>query len=203
MRCSVSASASARRCLWTRLPRMPPRRPTNSSRRPAGNRRAPRRDGARRLRNDQAIETIAEHCDPQGPIVVEAHFDEFNLDARSPIKAPRSSRPTGGLRPRHHRDRRRNPQLAGFDLRRNADRIRTSVKDGATVLEFHFEHRCTTSPVGFVRPNANPVGFVLPKRNPLLLWPLGLFGQNFPLMMSNSPVRTTHFRSRDALAPGV
>jgi hypothetical protein len=25
-------------------------------------------------------------------------------------------------------------------LRMNADRIRTSVKDGATVLEFHFVH---------------------------------------------------------------
>ena len=31
-------------------------------------------------------------------------------------------------------------RLAGFMLRRNADRVRTSVKDGATVLEFHFEH---------------------------------------------------------------
>ena len=31
---------------------------------------------------NQAIETIREHCDPQGPIVVEAHFDEFNLDVK-------------------------------------------------------------------------------------------------------------------------
>jgi hypothetical protein len=31
-------------------------------------------------------------------------------------------------------------RLAGFMLRRNADRIRTSDKDGASVLEFHFEH---------------------------------------------------------------
>jgi hypothetical protein len=25
-------------------------------------------------------------------------------------------------------------------LRQNADRVRTSVRDGATVLEFHFDH---------------------------------------------------------------
>jgi hypothetical protein len=31
-------------------------------------------------------------------------------------------------------------RLAGFLLRRNADRVRTSVKDGESVLEFHFEH---------------------------------------------------------------
>src|SRR5262249_12379994 len=28
----------------------------------------------------QALESVAEHCDPQGPITAEAAFDEFNLD---------------------------------------------------------------------------------------------------------------------------
>jgi NCS2 family nucleobase:cation symporter-2 len=90
---------------------------------------------------NQAIETIREHCDPQGPIVVEAHFDEFNLEVKityrgAPLDLP-DQRPSdrdimdtdAGYR-----------QLAGFMLRRNADRVRTSVKDGAAVLEFHFEH---------------------------------------------------------------
>jgi xanthine permease XanP len=90
---------------------------------------------------NQAIETIREHCDPQGPIAIEAHFDEFNLDVKityrgAPLELP-DERPSdrdimetdsGYLR------------LAGFMLRRNADRVRTSVKDGASVLEFHFEH---------------------------------------------------------------
>jgi NCS2 family nucleobase:cation symporter-2 len=90
---------------------------------------------------NQAIETIREHCDPQGPIAVEAHFDEFNLDVKiayrgAPLEMP-DERPSdrdimetesGYLR------------LAGFMLRRNADRVRTSVKEGASVLEFHFEH---------------------------------------------------------------
>jgi NCS2 family nucleobase:cation symporter-2 len=90
---------------------------------------------------NQAIETIREHCDPQGPIAVEARFDEFNLDVKiayrgAPLEMP-DQRPSdreimetqsGYLR------------LAGFMLRRNADRVRTSTKDGASVLEFHFEH---------------------------------------------------------------
>jgi NCS2 family nucleobase:cation symporter-2 len=90
---------------------------------------------------NQAIETIREHCDPQGPIAIEAHFDEFNLDVKityrgAPLELP-DERPSdrdimetesGYLR------------LAGFMLRRNADRVRTSAKDGASVLEFHFEH---------------------------------------------------------------
>ena len=31
---------------------------------------------------NQAIEAIREHCEPEGPIAIEAHFDEFNLDVR-------------------------------------------------------------------------------------------------------------------------
>jgi NCS2 family nucleobase:cation symporter-2 len=90
---------------------------------------------------NQAIETIREHCDPQGSIAVEARFDEFNLDVKiayrgAPLELP-DQRPSdrdimetesGYLR------------LAGYLLRRNADRVRTSVKDGVSVLEFHFEH---------------------------------------------------------------
>jgi NCS2 family nucleobase:cation symporter-2 len=89
----------------------------------------------------QAIETIRENCDPQGPIAVEARFDEFNLDVRityrgAPLEFP-DERPSGRdiieTESGHLR-------LAGFLLRQNADRVRTWSKDGATVLEFHFEH---------------------------------------------------------------
>jgi len=89
----------------------------------------------------QAIETIREHCDPQGPIAIEAQFDEFNLDVRityrgAPLEFP-DQRPSAGdiieTETGHLR-------LAGFLLRQNADRVRTWPKDGATVLEFHFEH---------------------------------------------------------------
>jgi xanthine permease XanP len=90
---------------------------------------------------NQAIEAIREHCEPHGPITIEAHFDEFNLDVRISYRGEALEFP----------DERPSQQeiietdagyrrLAGFMLRMNADRIRTSVKDGATVLEFHFDH---------------------------------------------------------------
>jgi xanthine permease XanP len=90
---------------------------------------------------NQAIETIREHCDPHGPILIEARFDEFNLDVKISYKGEMLEFP----------DRRPSDRdiieseagyrrLAGFLLRRNADRIRTSFKDGSTVVEFHFEH---------------------------------------------------------------
>jgi len=90
---------------------------------------------------NQAVETVREHCEPQGPIVVEARFDEFNLDVKisyrgAPLELP-DERPSDREIMETEAGYRR---LAGFLLRRNADRVRTSVKDGATVLEFHFEH---------------------------------------------------------------
>jgi xanthine permease XanP len=90
---------------------------------------------------NQAIETIRENCEPQGPIVVEARFDEFNLDVKisyrgAPLELP-DERPSDRDIMETEEGYRR---LAGFLLRRNADRVRTSVQDGAYVLEFHFEH---------------------------------------------------------------
>jgi xanthine permease XanP len=90
---------------------------------------------------DQAVETIREHCDPEGPIAIEARFDEFNLDVKINYRGVQldlpEQRPSGrdimetetGYR-----------QLAGFMLRQNADRVYSSVKDGTSVLEFHFDH---------------------------------------------------------------
>jgi NCS2 family nucleobase:cation symporter-2 len=91
---------------------------------------------------NQAVETVREHCEPQGKVAVEAHFDEFNLDVKIAYRGIALELPderpsdreiietdAGYLR------------LAGFLLRRNADRVRTSTsRDGAAVLEFHFEH---------------------------------------------------------------
>jgi xanthine permease XanP len=90
---------------------------------------------------NQAIETIRENCEPEGPIVIEAHFDEFNLDVKIsyrgvPLELP-DQRPSDSDIIETEEGYRR---LAGFLLRRNADRISTSVKDGASVLRFHFEH---------------------------------------------------------------
>jgi len=90
---------------------------------------------------NQAVEAIREHCEPQGPVAIEARFDEFNLDVRigyrgAPLEFP-DERPSVGEIIETDAGYRR---LAGFMLRQNADRIRTSVRDGVTVLEFHFDH---------------------------------------------------------------
>ena len=90
---------------------------------------------------NQALEVIREYCAPQGPLTVDAQFDEFNLNVQiayrgTPLELP-DRRPSdkeiiesevGHVR------------LAGFMLRRNADRVRSYGKDGVNVLEFHFEH---------------------------------------------------------------
>jgi xanthine permease XanP len=90
---------------------------------------------------NQAIETIRENCEPEGPVVIDAHFDEFNLDVKIsyrglPLELP-DQRPSDSDIIETEAGYRR---LAGFLLRRNADRVSTSTQDGASVLRFHFEH---------------------------------------------------------------
>jgi NCS2 family nucleobase:cation symporter-2 len=89
----------------------------------------------------QAEESIVEHCNVQGPVTVEASFDEFNLDIRLSWQGDDfvlpESRPTDeqiretdeGMR-----------LLAGFLIQRNADRVRASRRGDRAVLEFHFQH---------------------------------------------------------------
>jgi xanthine permease XanP len=90
---------------------------------------------------NQAIEAIRENCEPKGPIVIEAHFDEFNLNVKIsyqgvPLELP-DQRPSDSDIIETEAGYRR---LAGFLLRRNADRASASTRDGTSVLRFHFEH---------------------------------------------------------------
>jgi xanthine permease XanP len=90
---------------------------------------------------NQAIEVIRDCCAPQGPLVVDAQFDEFNLNVQityqgTPLELP-DHRPSDKEIIESEQG---HLWLAGFLLRRNADRIRIGAKDGATLLEFHFEH---------------------------------------------------------------
>jgi NCS2 family nucleobase:cation symporter-2 len=90
---------------------------------------------------NQAVETIREHCEPQGPIVVEARFDEFNLDVKISYRGAQLELPEERPSPSEIIETEAGyRRLAGFMLRQNADRIRTSVKDDMSLLEFHFEH---------------------------------------------------------------
>jgi xanthine permease XanP len=89
----------------------------------------------------QSVETIIDHCNVQGPVAVEASFDEFNLDVRVTYQGDdfqlSDRRPTDeqirdsddGLR-----------LLAGYLVQQNADRVRASRKGDRAQVEFHYQH---------------------------------------------------------------
>jgi NCS2 family nucleobase:cation symporter-2 len=90
---------------------------------------------------NQAVETIRENCEPEGPIVVGARFDEFNLDVKISYRGGALELPDERPSDRDIMETEEGyRRLAGFLLRRNADRVRTTANAGASVLEFHFEH---------------------------------------------------------------
>jgi xanthine permease XanP len=89
----------------------------------------------------QLLEVLVENYWRRGPFVIEASFDEFNLDVRVTYEGDvmefADKRPSAeqiresaeGVR-----------LLAGFMLRRNADRVRSDAKDGRASVLFHFDH---------------------------------------------------------------
>ena len=89
----------------------------------------------------QSIEIIVDSCEPQGLLEVAATFDEFNLDVRvsyngsSPELPER--RPTNEEIMESEEGHRR---LAGFMLRRHADRVAATHRDGRSTILFHFDH---------------------------------------------------------------
>ena len=89
----------------------------------------------------QAVETVSDYCQPAGPIALEATFDEFNLDirliycgkpltlqARRPSEDEILESDDGVLK------------LAGFLVRKNADRVHASKAGDRPVLDMHFMH---------------------------------------------------------------
>jgi NCS2 family nucleobase:cation symporter-2 len=89
----------------------------------------------------QAEESIVAHCNVQGPVEVEAAFDEFNLDVRLAWQGDALELPD--KRPSEEEIRETEEGLlllAGYLIQRNADRVRASRKGDRAVLEFHFQH---------------------------------------------------------------
>jgi xanthine permease XanP len=89
----------------------------------------------------QSMEVIMDSCEPQGPVDVAATFDEFNLDLRvsyvgPPIELP-ERRPTNEEIMESEEGQRR---LAGFMLRRYADRVAATHRAGRSTVLFHFDH---------------------------------------------------------------
>jgi NCS2 family nucleobase:cation symporter-2 len=89
----------------------------------------------------QSIEAISEGCDPEGPLEIAASFDEFSLDVRvtyagKPLELP-EKRPTNEEIMASADGQRR---LAGYMLRRYADRVSATHKAGRSTILFHFDH---------------------------------------------------------------
>jgi xanthine permease XanP len=89
----------------------------------------------------QLVDAIAETCWDSGTMSVRAGFDEFNLDITVTYPGQRidfpEERPTVE---QIHESEDGARLLAGFMLRRNADRIQSADKDGECTVHFHFEH---------------------------------------------------------------
>ena len=89
----------------------------------------------------QSIETIVEGCEPEGPFEIEARFDEFNLDLRVSYVGPplelSEKRPSNEEIMASEEGQRR---LAGFMLRRYADRVQATHRGGRSTILFHFDH---------------------------------------------------------------
>jgi len=89
----------------------------------------------------QSIETIASIGVVNGVLEVAASFDEFRLDLRvsydGPLPELPDKRPTNEEIIASEEGERR---LAGFMLRRLADRVSASQKGARSVIVFHFDH---------------------------------------------------------------
>ena len=89
----------------------------------------------------QLIDAIAADYISDGPIVIETRFDEFNLDVRLTYQDERLAFPDQRSALADIRESEAGARLiAGFMLRRNADRTRSEWKGGRARVLFHFDH---------------------------------------------------------------
>ena len=84
---------------------------------------------------------MAENCWREGPLVIKTSFDEFNLDVSiayqgEPLEFPEQRPSEDEILESEDGVRR----LAGYMLRRIADRVRSDAKDATALLKLHFDH---------------------------------------------------------------
>ena len=89
----------------------------------------------------QLIEAVLEHGHPPGMLELQASFDEFNLDVRlryegAALEFPESRPSLSQIKDSDDGARR----LAGYLLRRNADRVRAEQEGPRALIWFHFDH---------------------------------------------------------------
>ncbi|HET9044910.1 MAG TPA: solute carrier family 23 protein [Burkholderiales bacterium] len=89
----------------------------------------------------QSIETLLSSGVATGPLEVEASFDEFDVDVRVFYDGPQPDLPE--KRPSNEEiiaSEEGERKLAGFMLRKFADRVSVAHKGGRTTILFHFDH---------------------------------------------------------------
>ena len=89
----------------------------------------------------QAIEVVREFSRPGWPIRIEARFDEFNVDINLTYEGELIPLPE--RRPSNEEIIKSEDgylKLAGFMLRRNADRVTASRSGIKCVVQFRFDH---------------------------------------------------------------
>jgi NCS2 family nucleobase:cation symporter-2 len=89
----------------------------------------------------QSVETLASSSVASGPLEVAASFDEFNLDVRvsydgPPLELPEQRPSNEEIMASAEGERR----LAGYLLRRYADRVSATQSNGRSTILFHFDH---------------------------------------------------------------
>src|SRR5579883_89509 len=89
----------------------------------------------------QLVDTIREDFWSGGAMLINASFDEFNLDISLAYRGDVPEFPQERPTPEQIRESEQGARLlAGFMLRRNADRVRAEWKDGTANVHFHFDH---------------------------------------------------------------
>ena len=89
----------------------------------------------------QLVEAAADTSWDEGPLLITARFDEFNLDVSVSYVGRQLQFPTRRPTIDQIQDEEEGVRLlAGFLLRQNADRIRSEHAHGQSTVHFHFDH---------------------------------------------------------------
>lgn len=89
----------------------------------------------------QLAEAVIENCNPTGALVIDATFDEYNLEVHVSYEGDLLELPDARPTEREVREEDDGARrLAGYMLRRNADRAQSVRRDGRAVIHFHFDH---------------------------------------------------------------
>ncbi|HEY7230451.1 MAG TPA: solute carrier family 23 protein [Pseudolabrys sp.] len=89
----------------------------------------------------QLVDAVAENCWSHGAMAVRASFDEFRMEIVITYPGEKIEFPDERPSADQIRDSDEGARLlAGFMLKRNADRVRSATKEGRCTVHFHYEH---------------------------------------------------------------